>query len=212
MYRQLKVPFVCLYLPSVGLRDAHHLPFIGFFYHSVGNRRFRAGFTLIELVIAIVIIGILAGMAAPSFRSFLRSSQLSAAANDLLADITFARSEALKRQGGSIAGQVGQVVVCVSSTGTGCTNAPDTWSSGWIVFWDQNASGTLAGANEQLLRHRQPLPATLTAVPTPAGTLSIAYTPLGLPVSGPLTVQIADAEIAKSRAVGISPGGQVSVR
>lgn len=59
-------------------------------------RRLRAqvGFTLIETMIALAIIGILAGLAAPSFGRTLQKTYLSNAARQLVADLRETQSEA----------------------------------------------------------------------------------------------------------------------
>jgi type IV fimbrial biogenesis protein FimT len=55
------------------------------------------GFTLIELVVTVTVLGILTTMALPSFRSFLASQRIKTASFDLMSIITIARSEAIKR-------------------------------------------------------------------------------------------------------------------
>jgi len=93
-----------------------------------------AGFTLIELMIALVLISILATIAAPSVRDSLRNARMTSAANDLLTDLSIARAEAVKRGA--------PTAVCTSTTGTGCTST--AWNQGWIIFTDSgpNKSGT----------------------------------------------------------------------
>lgn len=55
------------------------------------------GFTLVELLIALAITAILAGMAAPSFSDLIETQRVKSAATDLLIVLNRARSEALKR-------------------------------------------------------------------------------------------------------------------
>lgn len=55
------------------------------------------GFTLLELVIALTIVGMLGAMALPSFASLVARQRLHATAYHLQADITLARQEAGKR-------------------------------------------------------------------------------------------------------------------
>lgn len=83
------------------------------------------GFTLVEMLITIVIMGILAAIAVPSFDNLVLSNRLSSAANRLVASAQIARGEAIKRNAA--------VTLCMSSDGTSCTTT-GTWDQGWIVF------------------------------------------------------------------------------
>lgn len=63
---------------------------------SRGVQRFkRDGFTLIEIVIVVMIIGILASAAAPSMLTSLHQARVTAAARRLKADLLLARSQAV---------------------------------------------------------------------------------------------------------------------
>jgi type IV fimbrial biogenesis protein FimT len=84
------------------------------------------GFTLIELMVTVAIAAILMMIAAPSFVSFQRNSELTGAANSLLASINAARSEGMKRN---------MTAMVVPADGS-------TWESGWIVFIDVDRSET----------------------------------------------------------------------
>jgi type IV fimbrial biogenesis protein FimT len=61
------------------------------------SRQRHKGFTLIELMITIAVLGVLVALALPSFQSILEGRRLVGAADDLYSNIQYARSEALKR-------------------------------------------------------------------------------------------------------------------
>jgi type IV fimbrial biogenesis protein FimT len=88
-----------------------------------------AGMTLVELLVVMMIAAILLGVGVPSFRYVTNSNRMSGEINNLLGDLQFARSEALKE---------GQTVTICSSTGTTCGTA--SWDQGWIVFSDPTAA------------------------------------------------------------------------
>lgn len=85
---------------------------------SRGHSRRRAGgFTLIELVTAITVMAVLAGLALPSFRGFVANQRIRNASFDLMAALTLVRSEAVTRGGN------------VSITKVAGTH----WNEGWTV-------------------------------------------------------------------------------
>ncbi len=83
------------------------------------RRTAQTGFTLIELMVAIAVLAVILSLAAPSFRQMLESQSVRATAFDLVADLTLARSEALKR---------GMNVTIGIPTSQG-----GDWSKGWAV-------------------------------------------------------------------------------
>ena len=63
---------------------------------TMPDRR-QNGFTLIELMVIIAVLGVIAAIALPSFQSTIDRRNLVAAANDIFAGLQYARSEAIKR-------------------------------------------------------------------------------------------------------------------
>ncbi len=60
-------------------------------------RQPQGGFTIVELMTVIVIAGVLATLAIPSFRDMLERRRLEGQANELVTDLQYARSEAAAR-------------------------------------------------------------------------------------------------------------------
>jgi type IV fimbrial biogenesis protein FimT len=67
------------------------------------------GFTLIELIVAMAVLGILAAVAAPAIGEYLATQRLKGAAEELQTDLQFARMESVQRNA--------SITVTLASTG-----------------------------------------------------------------------------------------------
>ncbi len=106
--------------------------------------------TLVETLVALALLAILTSLAAPSFQSLFAKRAAGAAADAFVADMRFARSEALKRNT--------PIVLCRSTDGISCSGLNSAWKDGWLVFTDDNANSQV-DASEEVLRVQQALPA-----------------------------------------------------
>ena len=67
-------------------------------FGTVHNRTFAPlGFTLIELMVTIALLSILLTLGVPSFHSLIRNMSLTTQANQFVASVQLARSEAVRR-------------------------------------------------------------------------------------------------------------------
>lgn len=96
---------------------------------SAAHRKRAFGFTLLELLTALTVAGIVLATGVPSYQAMVRNNRASANANALVAALSTARSEAVRRSD--------RVSLCRSSDGEECG---DSWEDGWIVFVDGAAS------------------------------------------------------------------------
>ena len=63
------------------------------------QEQIELGFTLLEMLVTLVIVGILVTMAVPSIHEFLRNNQLSSRTDKLISTFNFTRSEAITQNG-----------------------------------------------------------------------------------------------------------------
>jgi len=136
--------FVGHLIPFVGSSNPHKLPLVCR-NRPTGN---NLGFTLVELIITLVIVGVLLGIGVPNFRSFIQNSRITSQSNELVGVLATARSEALKRNQA--------VVVCRSADPTAVTpvcavGGGGTWETGWLIFADQNKNNSFAAADGDTL-------------------------------------------------------------
>lgn len=127
-----------------------------------------AGFTLIELIVALVVAGVLFAIAVPSMRNLAQDTRVVSNTNELVASLSFARSEAIKR--------FTTVSVCASDDSIDCTDSD--WDNGWIVFTDNGVAGTV-DVDDTILRVQQALERDLTLI----GPAFVSYQPSGMLVA-----------------------------
>jgi type IV fimbrial biogenesis protein FimT len=98
------------------------------------NRKFTNGFTVIELLVTLTMLGILIAIALPNFREASLNGATTAQTNDLVTAFNLARAEATKQS----------VPVRISAVG-------GDWQNGWEAATDRNQDGLL-DANDLLVR------------------------------------------------------------
>jgi len=96
------------------------------------------GFSIVELMIAVVILGILMGIGIPSFQSTVKNNRMTSELNAFITALNQARSEAVK--------QNLEVALCPSTNGTSCAGST-SWETGWVVYVDRDNDGVIDGGN-----------------------------------------------------------------
>jgi type IV fimbrial biogenesis protein FimT len=116
----------------------------------IRTRSLLRGFSLIELMVAITVAAILTVIAVPSFTNAIRGNRISSASNALLADLSYARAEAVTR--GT------DVSMCPSADGKTCTGST-AYDTGWLVYTYTNGKAVASTAydsssvNNTILRY-----------------------------------------------------------
>jgi type IV fimbrial biogenesis protein FimT len=133
----------------------------------------QIGFTLWELLVAMLVVGIVLGFGVPNFMTFTRNGDMAAAVNTLVSSLHLSRSEAVKRQR--------PVTVCGSSNPLVANPPCDGGTGGFFAFVDlddTNGDGVPDGdgvhdAGEPIVLQRaRPADAIDTFV---AGGVSVTY-------------------------------------
>lgn len=112
------------------------------------KRDLASGFTIIELMLVIAIVGVLVSFALPEMRNLMRNQRLKTTSLDLFASLQLTRSEAIKRN-------TSNVLMSGKAAGTG------GWQSGWYVCVDTNSDGTCTTADTVLL-DQDPVDSSIT--------------------------------------------------
>jgi type IV fimbrial biogenesis protein FimT len=140
----------------------------------------QSGFTLLEMMLVITLMGVILTVGLPSLQDFVRNSRMSSSANDIISDFNFARSEAVKRRV--------PVTLCKSQDGAACDEDDTAPFNRWIVFIDDEDPAIIEGTDgngevdgtEAILRERE-LPESITVV-TDADEIRAVFLPTGFPV------------------------------
>lgn len=114
----------------------------------------QAGFNIIELMVGVVILGILASMAAPSFSESIKRYRINAIRDDLVASVQLARAEAIRRR---------RPVVLIREEQASCSagvTLSDTheWSCGWRMVEDTNSNGTISATERASILQTTTIP------------------------------------------------------
>ena len=150
------------------------------------------GFTLVELMVTLAVIGILAVIATPSMTNLISNSRVSGQTEEIVASLQLARAEAIRRNA--------RVTVCAGASTT-CSGSA-TWSN-WIVYGRDKTSAT-PNADENI---RDTAVNTSLQVTGPAA--GIVFKPSGM-IDAQQTLEITKSSYQRCVTVLIS--GVVSVQ
>ena len=151
----------------------------------------QSGFTIMELLMAIAIVGILAGIALPSFNYAIANNKVSSNANEVVGAFNLARSEATQR--GS------RINISSVSGGT-------DWATGYRIWRDANANAAYDAGEE--IRVFEAIDSGLTLTGSVAG---INFNALGF-ASGTMTLTLcSDQAAVNDRQLDVALSGRVNI-
>lgn len=155
------------------------------------------GFTLIELMVAVSLLALLLALGGPSFNFLFRNVNLTAQANQFVAAVQLARSEAIRRNRS----------VTLSAL---ADNQAQHWEAGWLVWVDLD-NNAAPGEGEVMRRF-----AALDGTTLQGDTSSLRFAGSGFldghtPQAGNFTLKPLSCAGGKGRAIAVSTTGHPSV-
>lgn len=175
------------------------------------HRQVSRGFTLIELIITIALVAVILGLGVPSLTGMLRDNAIVAITNELVADLQFARSEAIKRNQ--------PVSICRANTAQTACVADALWENGWLVFPESVTVNGQLDAGETIIRTHNGVTEGGATIRVPSTAVNLAgavvFQTDGVPMNGAGAslrgnLRICDGgDLGSARAVAISRSGNV---
>ena len=169
------------------------------------SRAKHDGFTIYELLITMLMIGIILSIGVPSMSGFMQNSRISGTANDLHSSFQLARSEAARSKN--------NITICASANSMDAAAAcGGVFDDGWIIFIDLNGDLARGGAGENVIRAHPPIDDQIN-VTTNAGANYFSFAPSGLgrgDVGG--NPSVVTATICDGRGNIVAAGGASAAR
>jgi type IV fimbrial biogenesis protein FimT len=154
--------------------------------HSSARHPTAQGFSLIELMVVIAILGISAALAGPPLTQWMQANRVISGANNLLADIQYARSEAIR-----------------NNRDVHLAPAVNNYADGWNIF-----TVTSSGARDALLKVNRGLPRQNRSMTSNISALPIIFRGDGsmYNTGGVATVTLTVGDVDSSRGCTGVPG------
>jgi len=145
------------------------------------------GFTIIELLIAVVVLGLMLTMGVPSMAGFMKNSRVKGQAYEFINTLNYARSEAIKRKE--------RVVLCRSANPTAssptCGGVANTWTTGWLIFTDPDDNDVYNSGTDILLKVGSNIPPNVNIRTNSTANNNIEFNADGTTNEGGATARVA---------------------
>jgi type IV fimbrial biogenesis protein FimT len=172
------------------------------------KNRGQRGFTVYELLITLLIVGVVLTLGIPNLSEFTQNSRVTSVVNDLHSSFLLARSEAARAKA--------NVTICASASPMDAAADCDggSFDEGWIIFVDLGNPNLIARdvpGTEPILRRHPAIPDGIDITPLVGGTY-FSFAPSGLgrgDVDGPA---LQSAVICDERGNRTASGGLSAAR
>ena len=131
----------------------------------------QSGFTLLELMVTLVVASILATLAYPNMRDFMRRNRAVEQSNGMQSNLQYARGQAAATRS--------YVSICplTAAGGTVCDTADGNYANGWIIYTAPTPNTAYTAATGYSVEQALAAPANASIVADTAGVLT--YNSLG---------------------------------
>ena len=102
----------------------------------------EGGFTLIEMMVALLVLAVLIAISAPGLSDLIKNNRMLSHVYAMRAALNGARSEALSQRN--------FVTLCRSTDGISCSTTAGDWNTGFIAFLDDDGDSVVDDPNDQI--------------------------------------------------------------
>lgn len=143
--------------------------------------RRATGFTLLEVVIAVVVLAILCAIALPSYSAAVARADCNTLLTALVGSVINARGAAMNYESDAI--------LCPSNDGASCSGST-LWHHGWIVGVDRDGDNSIGGS-EMVITRQEAFDERVNMVTT-SGRTRLQFQPYGSNAGSNVTFTLCD--------------------